>query len=144
VLLKWAVQVPSPFSSSSFHPPMSPRGKSTRSKKPVLSQPPPTQSSSRPAPRPLHRVTALPTTNEDKDRLVAEYHESYNRAEAFKNDVVAADAKSISKVGKAFDAALVSIRSSPILVHVLMSLIFRLTSLTWYPVWRPFHQAVGN
>ena len=79
---------------------MSSRPRSTRSSKknpPVPpstpAMPPPTQGSSRPAPRP--RMRAAPTTNSDKDALATEYAALYDQLNHFKTRVLSATTSSM-------------------------------------------------
>jgi hypothetical protein len=68
---------------------------------------PSSQTPSRPAPRPKNRLTAVSTTNADKDLLIDEYVELYDKGEAFKADVIAAKERTILRATKAFDSVLV-------------------------------------
>jgi hypothetical protein len=91
---------------------MSSRAKSTRSKKTSAPEPPPAADpspmSAHPTPRPKGRARPAPTIEELKDRLVESYQETFDKCEAFKDDVVAASKTTITSSGNAFEKALVS------------------------------------
>ena len=78
----------------------------TRSQKDV---PPPASiplPSSRP--QPSSQPRALPTTNDDKRRLLGQFQRTYDDLEKAKDDLLRATGKAYAKAGNAFDANLVS------------------------------------
>lgn len=94
---------------------MAPRP-STRNQKKAAPPPdlpiPDPPSTSRPRTRPATLSRAAPTTNEDKHRLLDEFHQAYDTLETSKNDLLAAKGKAFSAAGNAFETSLVSIRWS--------------------------------
>jgi hypothetical protein len=99
---------------------MSPRSKSTRSKKapepvPPVSLPTAASSTIRPRPRPTRRSAQ----EINKDALLEEFNSCYDKAEAFKEGLLASDAKTFVTNGKAFTASIVR-RVSSFLAPLLM------------------------
>jgi hypothetical protein len=95
---------------------MSSRSKSTRNKKvPEPAPAIPSQTPSRPRPR---AIRPLPVVDE-RAQLVTEYLQLYDKAEAFKNDLAAAEARMVVTTGRIFTTALVSSLIKPSYAHSL-------------------------
>lgn len=94
---------------------MASRGKSTRSKKATapVRIPQVVVPQIKPRPRQVRQgqaSSAPPTIVEQRNRLRDEYHDLYDKADAFKADVIAAKAKAqYINAGLAFDSCLVSL-----------------------------------
>jgi hypothetical protein len=90
---------------------MSSRGRSTRAKK-VTEPAPPILSQTPVRPRP--RASRQPPVLDEREQLTAAYLQLYDKAEAFKNDLVAAEGRRIVSTGQIFTAAMVSFHLFPL------------------------------
>jgi hypothetical protein len=93
---------------------MPPRGKSSRGKKAAAEMPPPTIVPSRPSP--LEPPPVASSSSTDRDRLTAEFQSLFDKGDACKVEVIAARGPAAFSAGAAFDAILVSVSSSRIIL----------------------------